>query len=79
MGSIDLLSLAHAGLGEDGQQDNPTPGGDPIRHPDGRAAQVESQFPQLAVQLAGLGLTQKRTLLGQQVDVESCIGEPCCR
>ena len=38
--------------------------------PAGPAIQVESQFPQRAVQLPGVRLTQERALLGQQIDVE---------
>ena len=37
---------------------------------------MEPQFPELAVQLPRIRLTQQRPLLGQHVDVERRGGEP---
>src|SRR5919109_3988451 len=71
----DLLGLAHLGLSEDGQQDDPSFGADEVADPPAFASQVEAQLAELALELAGVGLGEQDTLFLQQVDVEGHVTE----
>jgi hypothetical protein len=60
----------HPGPGEHGQGDDPSSWWDPVRNADALPAAVEAQFPQLAGQLAAVGLAQQRASFLQQVEME---------
>jgi hypothetical protein len=68
----DLGNLSHPRLRKHCQQHDPPLWRDPVRHPYRPAVQVEAQLPQLAVELARVGLAEERSSIRHQIDVERC-------
>ncbi len=69
--SIDLGALPPLRLREHGQQDDPPPRRDPIRHPHRSSGEKEPRLAELAVELARVRLVQQQAELGQPVDTET--------
>lgn len=67
---VNLPPLLASGLGEHRQQDDPPPWCDPIGDPHRLTGEKEAQFSELAVELFGVGFIEKRSIVGQPVDVE---------
>ena len=68
-GSVDFCSFSGSGFGEHGQQDDDSSGGDVVADSGWLAIEVEPQFAEFAVELAGEWFAQVYALVAEQVDV----------
>ena len=70
LGSADLSSLLALGLCKDREQDDPPAWGDSIGDTNLTSLQVEAQFAELSIQLAGARLIQEGPEFAKAVNVE---------
>ncbi len=63
-GSVDFGSFSRFGLGEHGQQDDASSGGDVVADAGALPAEVEAQLAELPVELASERFAQKYALIG---------------
>ena len=69
--SPDLTDLLALGLHEHRQQDDPSPLCDPVGNPSGPARQVETELPELAVELSGMRLVEDGDEFGEAVNMKT--------
>lgn len=67
--------LGDLGAWERREQDDPPAARDPVRHTHRLPIQMEPQLAELAVQLRRVRLTQQRTFLSKQINVDAAICE----
>jgi len=67
MGAVHLCALAHAGLVEHRQEDNPPSWGEPVGDALLIAVQGEAQLAELAAQMSGLRLAEGLRVISQVV------------
>jgi hypothetical protein len=74
-GSVDFSSLTWPGLGEHGEQDDRSAGGDVVGDAGLASPEVEAELSELAVQLTRERFSEMNALIGEKVDVALSLTE----
>ena len=68
-GPVDFCSFSGSGFGEHGHQDDDSSGGDVVADSGWLSIEVEPQFAEFAVELAGEWFAEVYALVGEEIDV----------